>query len=100
MVDNAMTARQNVGGAFVPRLILTALLFAGVCAARAQTYQGRELVQAKLLSDVSAVVPGKPFTARLLLHTVPSRHTYWKSLGDAGMPTELQSNLQAGAQGR
>jgi len=96
MVDNAMTARQNVGGAFVPRLILTALLFAGTCAARAQTYQGRELVQAKLLADVSAVVPGKPFTAGLLLHMVPNWHTYWKFPGDAGIPTEIKWNLPDG----
>src|SRR5205085_11443195 len=96
MVDNAMTARQNVGRAFVPRLILTALLFAGACAARAQTYQGRELVQAKLLADVSAVVPGKPFTAGLLLHMVPNWHTYWKFPGDAGIPTEIKWNLPDG----
>ena len=96
MVDNAMTARKNVGGAFVPRLTLTALLFAGACAARAQIYQGRELVQAKLLADVSAVVPGKPFTAGLLLHMVPNWHTYWKFPGDAGIPTEIKWNLPDG----
>ncbi|HZE58758.1 MAG TPA: protein-disulfide reductase DsbD domain-containing protein, partial [Chthoniobacterales bacterium] len=64
--------------------------------AAAQTYQGRELVQAKLLADVSAIVPGKPFTAGLLLHMVPNWHTYWKFPGDAGIPTEINWKLPDG----
>src|SRR5438046_1805936 len=63
---------------------------------RSQTYEGRELVKAELLADTSAVVPGKPFTAGLLLRMAPSWHTYWKFAGDAGLPTELKWKLPAG----
>src|SRR5437667_11118226 len=61
-----------------------------------QTYQGRELVKATLLADSSAIVPGKPFTAGLLLRMAPGWHTYWKFSGDAGLPTEIKWKLPAG----
>ena len=61
-----------------------------------QNYQGRELVKATLLADTSAVVPGKPFTAGLLLRMAPGWHTYWKFSGDAGLPTEIKWNLPPG----
>ena len=64
--------------------------------ADAQTYEGRQLVQASLVADTNAVVPGKPFTVGLLLHMVPGWHTYWKFPGDAGIPTELNWKLPAG----
>jgi len=64
--------------------------------AAAQTYQGRELVKAELLADTSAIVPGKTFTAGLLLRMVPHWHTYWKYSGDAGLPTEIKWELPAG----
>jgi thiol:disulfide interchange protein DsbD len=72
------------------------LLLATLGDARAQKYEGRELVQAKLLADVTAVVPGKPFTVGLLLHMVPNWHTYWKFPGDAGIPTEIKWKLPEG----
>ncbi len=61
--------------------------------AAAQTYQGRELVKATLIADASAIVPGKPFTAGLLLRMAPGWHTYWKFSGDAGLPTEIKWKL-------
>ena len=96
MVSIAMNVRRNVIGAFAGRLVFALLLVVAPFAARAQTYQGRELVQAKLLADVSAVVPGRPFTAGLLLHMVPNWHTYWKFPGDAGIPTEINWKLPEG----
>src|SRR3954466_3297289 len=95
MVDNAMRRRQTLGGALMPQLCAL-LLLAALRSAGAQTYEGRELVQAKLLGDVTAVVPGKPFTAGLLLHMVPGWHTYWKFPGDAGIPTEIKWKLPDG----
>jgi thiol:disulfide interchange protein/DsbC/DsbD-like thiol-disulfide interchange protein len=86
-----MRRRQSVALA-----IGALLLVAPFWSASAQTYQGRELVQATLVADVSAVVPGKPFTAGLLLHMVPNWHTYWKFPGDAGIPTEINWKLPAG----
>src|SRR5437588_7149058 len=62
----------------------------------AQSYQGRELVKATLVADTSAIVPGKPFTAGLLLRMAPAWHTYWKFSGDAGLPTEIKWKLPPG----
>ncbi|HEY2614067.1 MAG TPA: protein-disulfide reductase DsbD domain-containing protein, partial [Chthoniobacterales bacterium] len=73
-----------------------AALFLLAAHADAQTYQGRELVHARLIADVNAIVPGKPFTAGLLLQMAPNWHTYWKFPGDAGIPTEIKWNLPAG----
>src|SRR6476620_7979422 len=91
-----MTARRNLGGAIVARLFPVLFLLGTLCSTRAQTYEGRELVQAKLIADVSAIVPGKPFTAGLLLHMVPNWHTYWKFPGDAGITTEINWKLPGG----
>jgi thiol:disulfide interchange protein len=97
MVNKAMTVGANAGGTFPARLFLVAaVLLVMLGPARAQKYEGRELVQAKLLADVTAVVPGKPFTAGLLLQMVPNWHTYWKFPGDAGIPTEIKWKLPDG----
>lgn len=61
-----------------------------------QTYQGRELVQANLVTTTTTVVPGKPFKAGLLLKMAPGWHTYWKFPGDAGIPTDIKWNLPPG----
>ena len=80
----------------VRRLLIAtaAILFAQ--SALAQNYQGKELVHATLLADTSAVVPGKPFHAGVLLRMAPAWHTYWKYSGDAGLPTEIKWNLPPG----
>ena len=87
-----MNAGRPARSAFFAAVLLLGLLGTG----RAQTYEGRELVQASLLADVNAVVPGKSFTVGLLLRMVPHWHTYWKFPGDAGLPTEMKWNLPAG----
>jgi len=76
-------------------LSLSALLLCPL-AAHSQKYQGRELVEARLLADVAAVAPGQPFTAGLLLKMVPGWHTYWQFPGDAGIPTEIKWQLPPG----
>src|SRR5437763_9160409 len=75
-------------------IALCAIVFAH--SGSGQNYQGRELVKATLLADTSAIVPGKPFTAGLLLRMAPAWHTYWKFSGDAGLPNELKWKLPAG----
>src|SRR6478672_10570615 len=75
-------------------ILLSAALFAQSVAA--QMYQGRELVKATLIADTTAIVPGKPFTAGLLLRMQPGWHTYWKFAGDAGLPTEIKWKLPPG----
>src|SRR5712691_5196974 len=64
--------------------------------ARSQKFEGRQLVEAKLLADTATVVPGRPFTAGLLLKMAPGWHTYWQFPGDAGIPTEMKWNLPPG----
>lgn len=72
------------------------LLIAVAPNAVAQIYQGKQLVKAELLADTIAIVPGKSFTAGLLLRMAPGWHTYWKFSGDAGLPTELKWKLPPG----
>ena len=71
-------------------------IFGIVPEGKSQTYQGRELVKAELMADTNAIVPGKAFTAGLLLRMAPGWHTYWKFSGDAGIPTELKWKLPPG----
>lgn len=72
------------------------LAFAGLVSVQGQTYQGKVLVNATLIADSAAIVPGKPFTAGLLLKMAPGWHTYWKFSGDAGLPTEIKWKLPKG----
>jgi thiol:disulfide interchange protein DsbD len=71
-------------------------IFASIGQARAQMYQGRELVKAQLLADTSAIVPGKPLTTGVLLRMAPGWHTYWKFSGDAGLSSEIKWKLPPG----
>ena len=92
-----VTSRMS-GPRFV-RIAWLAAVLTGACwpaLSQAQVYQGRQLVKAELLADTSAIVPGKPFTAGVLLRMVPLWHTYWKFPGDAGIPTEIKWNLPPG----
>src|SRR5438093_875159 len=70
-----------------------ALAAAGVFA---QVHDGVELVKPALVADVSAVVPGKPFTAGLHLRMAPGWHTYWRYSGDSGIPTRIDWQLPPG----
>src|ERR1043166_7352811 len=71
-------------------------IFGIVPEGESQTYQGKELVKAELVADTNAIVPGRKFTAGLLLRMAPGWHTYWKFSGDAGLPTELTWKLPPG----
>src|ERR1700728_141868 len=53
-------------------------------------------VQADLLSDVSAVQPGKPFWLGVRLKVDPGWHVYWKNPGDSGLPTRVKFSLPDG----
>jgi thiol:disulfide interchange protein DsbD len=70
-------------------LTLLALLWpaaATLCAAP----PGNKQVDATLLADTTAVQPGKPFTAGVLLKIKPGWHVYWKNPGDSGLPTKVE----------
>lgn len=79
--------------------LLPFLLFAVVWAC-AEQCQAEPAVQARLLSDTSAAIPGKQFTAGVLLEMRPQWHTYWQNPGDSGMATtvhwELPDGVKAG----
>jgi thiol:disulfide interchange protein DsbD len=92
MVGNRMISWRPLRAALVAMVLVVGLLRS----ASGQTYEGKELVHADLLVDVTAIVPGKPFTAGLRLHMAPNWHTYWKFPGDAGIPTETKWNLPPG----
>jgi thiol:disulfide interchange protein DsbD len=84
-------------GRRMPSLFFAAVaLLTLVIQGEGQTYEGRELVRADLLADVTAIVPGKPFTVGIRLVMVPNWHTYWKFPGDAGIPTEIKWKLPEG----
>ncbi|MEJ0019292.1 MAG: protein-disulfide reductase DsbD domain-containing protein [Acetobacteraceae bacterium] len=52
---------------------------------------------ASMVSEVDAVVPGRPFRVALRLVLAPGWHTYWRNPGDAGVPPELELDLPTGA---
>ncbi len=53
-------------------------------------------VVARLVSEVIAVEPGKPFWVALRLEHAPTWHTYWSFPGDAGLATEIAWDLPPG----
>jgi thiol:disulfide interchange protein DsbD len=76
--------------------LLVAIALTGASELPAQVYQGRQLVDAKLIADTTTIVPGQQFTAGLLLKMQPGWHTYWQFSGDAGIPTEIKWSLPPG----
>ena len=53
-------------------------------------------VQAELLSNVSAIQPGKPFYLGVRLTMDEGWHVYWKNPGDSGIPTRVTFKLPDG----
>jgi thiol:disulfide interchange protein DsbD len=76
--------------------ILWTFLFLFASSGPAQIHQGQRLVEASLVADTTAVVPGKPFRLGLLLRMAPGWHTYWENPGDSGLPTTFEPSLPAG----
>src|SRR3974390_1419563 len=55
-----------------------------------------EPVEAGLVAERTALVPGEPLTIALRLAIAPGWHTYWRNPGDSGLPTTLAWQLPAG----
>jgi thiol:disulfide interchange protein DsbD len=53
-------------------------------------------VEAELVAERSALVPGEPFTVALRLKAIPGWHTYWRNPGDSGEPTRIEWRLPRG----
>jgi thiol:disulfide interchange protein len=64
--------------------------------ALAQEYNGKELVKASLVSDVSGIQPGQKFKIGILYRMEPGWHIYWKFSGDSGLPTKISWQLPPG----
>lgn len=50
----------------------------------------------QLVSEVTAIVPGQPFTVGLWLQHDRGWHTYWRFPGIVGVPTQMKWNLPRG----
>ena len=53
-------------------------------------------VTAELISAVTTIQPGIPFTVALRFEIDPHWHTYWENPGDAGLPTAINWDLPPG----
>jgi thiol:disulfide interchange protein/DsbC/DsbD-like thiol-disulfide interchange protein len=58
----------------------------------------RHPVEAKLLIDSTHAVPGQPIRVGVHLSQDPGWHTYWKSPGHIGLPTEIRWTVPEGTQ--
>jgi len=73
---------------------LLAVLFMGVASLYAGSGEG---VKVWLATDASVpLVPGKPFTATVVLDLQPGWHTYWQYPGDSGLPPKVEWHLPEG----
>ncbi|MBP9865827.1 MAG: septum formation protein Maf [Candidatus Omnitrophica bacterium] len=55
-----------------------------------------EHAEASLISEYTAVQPGKPMRVALKLKTDPDWHTYWINSGDSGLATSIRWTLPEG----
>ncbi len=55
-----------------------------------------ENVEAELVAERTAIVPGEPITVALRLKIADGWHTYWRNPGDSGLPTTLAWRLPDG----
>ena len=75
-------------------LVTLALILPAATAAGAPVRNGP--VEALLVSELTSITPGTPFTIGLLLRMDPDWHVYWKNPGDSGLPTTLEWSLPPG----
>jgi len=55
-------------------------------------------VEAELVSERTALVPGEPLQVALRLSMEKGWHTYWRNPGDSGLPTTVAWKLPAGVE--
>ena len=72
--------------------LFAALLAGAVTAAPVKTAH----VEAELVPERTALVPGQPATIALRLKMADGWHTYWQNPGDSGLPTTLAWTLPTG----
>jgi len=72
------------------------LLLAIAASAAAAAPVKTQHVEAELVSERTAFVPGQAATVALRLKMADGWHTYWQNPGDSGLPTTLAWTLPAG----
>jgi thiol:disulfide interchange protein DsbD len=75
--------------------VVVASTILGIAAARAEPVRTPN-VEAELVAERSALVPGQTATVALRLKIRDHWHTYWQNPGDSGLPTTLDWKLPAG----
>jgi DsbC/DsbD-like thiol-disulfide interchange protein len=79
------------------RSFVTQMIAAAVACSFLQAEEKATIgVDLKLLSDVTAITPGKSFTVVLSVHHHDGVHTYWKNPGIVGVPISLEWQLPEG----
>jgi DsbC/DsbD-like thiol-disulfide interchange protein len=80
------------------RLILPTMIVLLATSAPAASAQARDEnhVAVTLISEQTALVPGKTAWLGIALKHQPHWHTYWVNPGDSGLPTKLRWQLPAG----
>lgn len=77
----------------IPSLaVLSALILFGLARAGAED----QPLELSLVSEHTAITPGRPFTLGLFLQHQPHHHSYWKEPGIVGLATSLTWELPAG----
>jgi len=77
-------------------IIIAVLAYFFAAAEVAGAQSTKNLVQAEMVADTTAIQPGKPFTLGLHLHVADGWHVYWKNPGDAGGPTTFKISAPDG----
>ena len=73
-----------------------ALSLAAATSARADAVFQTPQVRAELMAEHTSVAPGDSLWVALSLDAIPGWHTYWRTPGDSGLPTEIRWSLPEG----
>lgn len=76
--------------------LVAGVLQPGLVALESEPVARPGIENVQLVTDVSAVVPGRPFTIGLRLDPLPDHHTYWRGPGIVGVATRLDWTLPEG----
>ncbi|NJR41311.1 MAG: hypothetical protein HC767_00320 [Akkermansiaceae bacterium] len=77
------------------RLLLLFLAFSLISSAPAEE-KGKNPLEARLISEMQTIAPGKIFYVGMHLNHPTGYHTYWKHPGIVGVPTSIKWDLPAG----
>jgi len=84
----------------VPAIALAALSGATAAQGQSTAHARGDHIEVSLLSEQTALVPGRPAQFGIHLLHEPHWHTYWINPGDSGLPTRLAWALPPGYRAR